>query len=96
MDRSNWPAGSPERMSFRELSQERLDHKIENGQHGFFFLNPEGMKGYMIRPAPCVLVGQLRLGLWWRQDQSDAQSPAQRMSAAPGAPGELHWQRITV
>lgn len=50
----------------------------------------------MARPAPCVLVGQLRLGLLWRQDQSDAQSPAQRMSAAPGAPGKLQRQGITL
>lgn len=96
MDRSNWPAGSPRRISVRELSEEGLDHKIENRQNVFFFLNPEGIRGYTVRPAPCVLVGQLRLWLLWRQDQSDAQSPAQRMSAAPGVPGELQWQRITL
>lgn len=45
--------------------------------------------------APCVPVGQLRLGLLWRQDQSDDRSLAQRMSAAPGVPVESHQQIIT-
>lgn len=50
----------------------------------------------MARPAPCVLVGQPRLGPLWRRDQSDALSPAQRMLAAPVVPGELQRHRITV
>lgn len=50
----------------------------EGLNHTFFFLNPVGMRGYMVRTAPCVLAGQLRLGPLWRQDQSDAQSPVQR------------------
>lgn len=81
VDRSNWPAGSPGRMSVRELSEEGLDHKIENRQNGGFFLNPEGMRGIYGRtstlcpswaasPRAAVETGSIRCPISCTEDVS--------------------------
>lgn len=76
VDRSNWPAGSPGRS--RRVLESRLSEELNPKS---FFLNRAGEEGIhgQNRISPCVPAGQLRLGLLWRRDQSDAQSPVQKM-----------------